>query len=438
MHTTRLATPPIGWNSFDSFGLYLHEQAATAQLHAFVEKLAPHGYQYFVIDGGWYSEYELVPGTLYPSRTSKFGTKQHLDGQCRYLPSRCYFPNGFKPLIDLAHANGVKFGVHIMRGIPRIAVEENQPITGTPWTARDIALLDSVCPWCPINVGVDMTHPGGQAYYDNWIGLLAEWGVDFIKADDITGHPEEIRAVAAAIQKTGRDIVLSLSPGGDTDPTLMEAYRPADLLRVTKDIWDTPRSIQRTFDAWHFWRHCRDEGVWMDFDMIPFGNLMTMTPPAAGGESPSAELAGEGSARNCRLNPAQKRTFLLQRALSGSPLFVGGELTTLPEEDLGLLTHPEILACNQHARPARPVIRLSDVDIWIAEDSRRPGAGWLGAFNRNPSLQHEYPHLRPRHLGFVDSVKFHDAWSGRPLGVLDENFRLDLAPEDCAFLRYGG
>jgi hypothetical protein len=165
---------------------------------------------------------------------------------------------------------------------------------------------------------------------------------------------------------------------------------------------------------------------------------MTMTPPPPSDhpDDPAAEMAGEGHARRGRFSQAQKRAFLLQRALSGSPLFLGGDLTTLPPDDLALLTHPEVLACNRHARPARPLIRLSDIDVWIAEDTRQPGCGWLGVFNHNPSLQEEQPRLQPRHLQLPPETRIHDAWENLSLGRLENLPPVRLPSEDCAFLRY--
>lgn len=160
----QLTKPPLGWNSFDSFGGYLHEEAAFAQLEAFAEKLAPHGYEYFVVDIGWYGEYERVPGTMYPSPNNyKHASDIHLDEWARPLPSKCYFPNGFKALADPIHELGLKFGIHMMRGISRKAVQLNLPIKDSNTTATSIANTDSTCEWCHYNYGVDMSKEGAQA-----------------------------------------------------------------------------------------------------------------------------------------------------------------------------------------------------------------------------------------------------------------------------------
>ena len=198
------------------------------------------GYEYFVIDAGWYYEFNLRLGTLIPISTKDKNDKVrdvNLDQYGYLIPSKCFFPNGLKLIADECHKRGVKFGVHIMRGIPRKAVKLNTPVKGTAYFARDIAATNSLCDWCPLNYGVDMTKPGAQEYYDGFIQQLADYGVDFIKADDIVEFPAEVLAVQKAIQKTGRPIILSLSPGDRVLGDKIATYEKADMLRVTGDVW---------------------------------------------------------------------------------------------------------------------------------------------------------------------------------------------------------
>ena len=130
-----------------------------------------------------------------------------------------------------------------MRGMPKMAVKNNTPVLGTDLHAQDIAITDSICPWNPDMYGVDAATPGGQAYYDSIIKLYASWGVDYIKCDDIARpynevQTAEIEALRKAIDKCGRPIVLSLSPGAtpiDAGPHVMEH---ANLWRITDDFWD--------------------------------------------------------------------------------------------------------------------------------------------------------------------------------------------------------
>ncbi|MCD6361866.1 MAG: glycoside hydrolase family 27 protein, partial [Armatimonadetes bacterium] len=304
----RLAqTPPLGWNSFDSYGVYLHEKAALANVEAMARKLKPFGYEYFVVDNGWFGEYKLVPGTLYPAekhasdvRINEFGLLQ---------PSRTYFPHGLQPVIDRAHELGLKFGVHLMRGIPRKAVEMNLPIQGTRHHARDIADTSSICRWCHYNYGVDMSKPGAQQFYNSLVNQLAAWGIDFIKADDLVPYPKEILGFANAIEQCGRDIVFSLSPGGPAQRKNLVYYRRANMVRITSDVWDRREDLDKGFAAWKKFQGTAYPGFWPDLDMIPFGKLLLMSPEKYAGTG-SASLAGRGHTRWCELNKDQQRTFI--------------------------------------------------------------------------------------------------------------------------------
>jgi alpha-galactosidase len=434
-----LATPPAGWNSFDSFGGYLHEAAAFAQLEAQAQKLLPSGYDTFVVDIGWYGEYDLKPGTLLPMPRSKHAARIHLDSYGRPLPSRTYFSQGFGALVGRTHALGMKFGLHLMRGIPRQAVEARLPIEGTHVTAADIADRSSTCPWCHYNYGVDMRRAGAQEYYDSLVAQLAEWGVDFIKADDITAYPMEIEAIALAIKKAGRPIALSLSHGGEAELRFQSSYEKADLVRITKDIWDDIPSIERSFEAWAYWRGATRPGFWPDLDMIPFGDLQTMSPePLPGelapGENPS--LCGKGYRRRCKLSLEERRTFMTQRAMAASPLFVGGDLTTLPKEDWQLLANPEMLACNRNGVSGHLLYARGDVQVWQTPHRTAAGDGWLGIFNRNPARERERIALTPERLGLPPHTMLYDIWNDAAMGRLEECPEVELAPVGCCFIAY--
>jgi len=273
-------TPPMGWNSFDSYGVYLHEEAAMANVEAFAEKLKPHGYEYFVIDAGWFGEFELQPGTIYPAE--KHAKKMNFNEYGLLQPSETYFPNGLRPIIDRCHELGIKFGLHLMRGIPREVVHKDLPVKGTNYTAADIADTTSICAWNDQNYGIDMSKPGAQEFYNSLINQMADWGVNFIKYDDLVPFPEEIKGIANAIEQCGRPMVFSLSPGGDVDPNHIEAFKRAHMLRVTKDIWDEQKGIDEAFEAWRKWQGKEEPGFWIDMDMIPFGQLQLMSPKPKG------------------------------------------------------------------------------------------------------------------------------------------------------------
>jgi len=387
-----LARPPRGWNSFDGYGLHFHEDAAFATIDAQAEHLAPSGFDHFVIDGGWFNEHDHFPGTRLPRRAAALDV--HLDAHGRYLPSRSNFPGGLQRIARHAANRGLVPGIHIMRGIPRRAVELDLPVLGTRVTARQVADQTSVCPWSQLNYGIDMRAPGAQAYYDGWIELLAEWGFRFIKADDITAHPAEIEAVAAAIDRVGGDISLSLSPGGDTDERHRGAYGRSDLLRVTRDVWDNAADINTAFEAWEVWVDRQIDGCWVDLDMLPFGELLVPFGQEEAGVV--TELHGRGAHRSTALTPGQQRTVLTMRALAASPLFLGADVLSSGPEVIELVTNPVVLACHDTGVMGRLLARDGAIDLWV-EPGDQPR--WLGVFNRGDdpttvSLPHHWSDSR--------------------------------------------
>ena len=179
-------TPPMGWNSWDSFGPAVREAEVKANADAMAAELARFGWQYIVVDIEWYQPNSRSHGYIPRGEVT-------MDEYGRFVPSPNRFPSatngaGFKPLADYVHSKGLKFGIHIMRGIPREAVDKNLPIKGTRYHARDVADKINVCQWKGMEdtYGVDMSKPGAQAYYDSIAELYASWGVDYVKADDMT------------------------------------------------------------------------------------------------------------------------------------------------------------------------------------------------------------------------------------------------------------
>ncbi len=425
-------TPPMGWNSFDSYGCYIDETAALANLEVMAQRLAPFGYRYFVIDNGWFAEYQLRPGTKYPAE--RHAAAVRLDEFGRYLPSQCYFPHGLDAIIRRTHELGLKFGIHIMRGISRRAVELNLPIKNSRYRARDVANTADTCRWCDYNYGVDMSRPGAQDFYDAWIGLLASWGVDFIKADDITGFPAEIEAIATAIGRSGREIILSLSPGNECELSRLDAYRRATMVRTTPDVWDNRVSLERCFAAWERWQNFGGEGFWPDLDMIPFGRLQLMTPydPA---DALGMRLSGEGFARNCALSRSQQFTFITMRALAASPLFMGGDLLMLDDFSYRLLTNREMLACNQNGVVGKLLHRDGALDIWKTPHRSVPGEGWIGVFNRHET-QPLTVALSASLLRLSEPVVIADIWGEKALGKLATPIHAVIEPDGVLFLRY--
>ncbi|MEM6550550.1 MAG: glycoside hydrolase family 27 protein [Planctomycetota bacterium] len=425
----RLAQPPMGWNSFDAYGCSADDRVVRENLDAFARLLRPAGYEYFVIDNGWFGEYRIVEGERFTRELHANDIR--IDDYGRLLPSHVSFPDGFSPLIQQASTLGIKLGLHLMRGIPRKAVELNLPIEGTDAHAADIADLADTCPWCDYMFGVNTDHPAAQAYYDSVFRLFASWGIDFVKVDDIIHKPREIEAVAGAIEHCGRDLVLSLSPGGQMDPQLLPVYQRADMFRITKDIWDRRADLDRGFERWEAVQDLPLDGLWPDLDMIPFGKLMKWNPPGEDRENCDL-LAGVGFERDDRFTPAQRRTFLAQRALAASPLFVGGDLVDMTDEIAALLTNPCMLACNQNGVVGGLQLRQPPIDVWLCPHRSSPDEWWLGIFNRSEKAwQGEF--TWPQLTGFPSPAAVRDVWSGQTLEVASD-LPAQLGADDVLFL----
>ena len=404
-------TPPMGWNSWDSYALKLNEETALANIDAFAEKLKPSGYEYFVIDAGWYDqENKEANNNSWEINIDEYGLLQ---------ASETYFPNGLELVIEHCHNLGIKFGLHLMRGIPRVVVKKNLPVKGTKYTANDIADTNSICEWSTLNYGIDMNKPGAQEYYNNLINQMAGWGVDFIKYDDIVPFPDEVEAVVKAIEQCGRPILLSLSPGDVVDVNAIGTFRKANMLRVTQDIWDNQISIDKTFEAMRKWQGTKTDHFWIDMDMIPFGQLRLTSPEILEeAERIEFETYGMGGPnRWTKLSKDQMCTFITQRAISASPLMMGGDLVSIDDFSLELLTNKEMIQCNQNGIMAKLVHENDSIEVWETAQKKTTNQ-WVAIFNRND--KDVEIHLTPELLKIENTKSIHNIWTNAKLQLNNE------------------
>ena len=297
----------MGWNSWDSFGTAITEAQTREQAASMAAHLAQHGWQYIVVDIQWYEPGARGHGYR-PDATLT------MDGFGRLTPAVNRFPSaegsaGFKPLADYVHSLGLKFGIHLMRGIPRQAVRAALPVKGTSYRADQIADQRSTCPWNPDMFGVDMARPGAQEYYDSVFELIASWGVDYVKVDDIARpyHQDEIEAIRRAIDRTRRPIVLSLSPGETPLASAAHVREHANLWRISDDFWDRWLALYEQFGRLEKWHPYRVNGSWPDADMLPLGTL---------------------GRRQTRFTRDEQITMMSLWAIARSPLMHGGDMTT--------------------------------------------------------------------------------------------------------------
>ena len=374
-------TPPLGWNSWDSYGLTITEAQFRGNVDVLKSKLQPFGWQYAVIDEGWYFENPQ-------DRSTPDKLRYALDPYGRFVPVPARFASAgkapahpvnspgtmpvtleetsFAALGQWVHAQGLKFGIHIIRGIPRASVERNLPIEGSSFHAQDAADTSDACPWDPTSWGIK-DNAAGQAWYDSLIRQYAAWGVDYLKVDCISDRPykvTEIRQIRRAIDKVGRPMVLSLSPGPTQLTHAEEVGTLANMWRISDDVWDRwqkapdqksgfPQSVRDQFPLIAAWQPYAKPNYWPDADMLPMGELK----PAP----------GDGKPRTSRLTPEEQRTQVTLWAVARSPLIIGANLTMLDAQTLALLTNRDLLRINQTATRSAQVLKEGDLIVWRAD-----------------------------------------------------------------------
>lgn len=414
-------TPPMGWNSYDCYGGDVSEQEVRANADYMAAHLARYGWKYIVVDYYWYYATGNVQGT--PA----------MDRYGRLIPDPKRFPSstggrGFKPLADYVHSKGLKFGIHIMRGIPRAAVEENLPILGTHAYARDAANLLNTCYWSKAMDGVDVSKPAGRAYYNSMAKLYARWGVDYIKADDMSlaedpygeiYHAPEIEALRRAMTGTGRPMVLSLSPGPTPLADAANAEQYSQLWRISNDVWDDWQQVADQFGYCRLWARYAGPNHWPDADMLPLGHL---------------RIRGfRDQPRVSRLTHDEQQTLMTLWFIARSPLMIGADLSSADSFTLSLFTNPEVLAVDQHSSGNHQLFARNEQIAWVAG---APGeqARYVALFNLADS-EAERVEVSWSELGIRGRHRVRDLWQRKNLGAFDASFSATLPPHGAGLYK---
>lgn len=425
-------TPPMGWNSYDYYDTTVTEADVKRNADYMAENLKSCGWEYVVVDIEWYS---VGAG----SQREKFQyipfADMEMDEFGRLTPDVTRFPSakdgkGFEPLAAYVHSLGLKFGIHIMRGIPRIAAHLHMPVAGTKGmakatakntegyiTADKIADAYSICPWNPDMYGVNPNEPGAQEYYDSIIKMYAEWGVDFIKCDDIArfdarSAKAEIEMLHKAIMKSGRDIVLSLSPG----PAIVEEsffYKQnANMWRITDDFWDRWDLLKNMFIRCERWQEHVSEGCYPDCDMLPLGMLGK----------------GFGAERPTNFTIDEQMTMMSLWCIFKSPMMLGAELPKLDERTLKLITNKDVLDLLSMESQAKQIVRNDDLAIWVQKN-------YVAVFNL--SEEDNIMEVKLDEL-LEDIVYTHgtELWSGDDISVIDGAFNIGIPKHGAKIIRF--
>ncbi|MCE4566622.1 NPCBM/NEW2 domain-containing protein [Maribellus sp. CM-23] len=360
-------TPPMGWNSWDCYGPSVVEEEVKANADYMAANLKDFGWEYVVVDIRWHVDNQTT-GHYNAYDNSTF----IIDEYGRYLPSPTRFPSsangaGFKPLADYVHGLGLKFGIHIMRGVPKEAVFNKLSIKGTNKTAADIYSTAYECTWLQDNYTIVAGKEGAQEYYNSIFDLYASWGVDFVKVDDLSRpyHTNEIEMIRKAVDQTGRPIVLSMSPGATPVEEHAHATANANMWRTIDDFWDNWSQLNYSFEKCAEWAPYVQPGAWPDADMLPLGKF----------------IRGERATnRYTKFTKDEQYTLMTLWTMFKSPLMFGGNLPDNNAFTNSLLTNREVLEVHANSINNKQWFNENDVIGWTADDPKT-GDKFVALFN---------------------------------------------------------
>ncbi len=426
-------TPPMGWNSWDCYGNSVREEQLLGNAEYMAKHLKEFGWEYVVCDIQWSEPSAGKESPFYVP----FAWLT-LDEYGRQLPAVERFPSaaggkGFGPIAEKIHGMGLKFGIHIMRGVPRLAVHKHLPVKGTDTTCDKIACDNSICRWNTDMYGIDASKEGSQAYYDSIFELYASWGVDFVKVDDIcntNAYPQapysaekEIEMIRKAIDRCGRDMVLSLSPGPAVIEKAWHLRQNANMWRITDDFWDRWDLLLNMFERCEVWERQVSPGCWPDCDMLPLGSIRLHLKNWKGPEGP------ESTGTWTKFKKPEQIAMMSLWCIFRSPLIMGGELRNNDDFTLSLLTNREILRMHRQGEEAHQVYRTETACVWKSRDWE-DGSTYAALFNLSDREAEVSVLFADLELSGKYLVR--DLWERRDLGEEDEGVCALLPPHGAA------
>ncbi len=423
-------TPPMGWNSYNCYGSNVKEKEVRENVDYIYTNLKQFGWQYIVVDYLW--SYDNPPISRV-SDANQFRLKDgsyvpwlSMDQYGRLYPNTNKFPSafpdkGFKPLGDYIHSKGLKFGIHVMRGIPRQAVWAKTPVLGVEGITADmIADTSSVCSWVNHMYGVDMKKKGAQEYINSLLQLYASWGVDFIKVDDISKpyRDEEIEGYQLAIKQCGRPIVLSISPGATPVNKSNHVKQFANQWRMKGDFWDNWKELNQMFDIAKNWEGVGSEGHWPDCDMLQIGKISKRGPV--------------GKERYSRFTDDELYTHFSFWALFRSPLMLGGNMPENRAIEKDIFSNKEVIAVNQNGKNPKQLYKKDGSMVWFSEVQGSKDL-YVGLFNIADSAYEVVVDFNT--LGIIGNAKLRDLWKHYDLGIFTKQYLNTIPAHGCVMLR---
>ena len=431
-NTAVAPTPPMGWNSYNCFGSAVHEDEVKANADYMAKNLKQYGWQYIVVDFLW--AYDNPPGSTIGNPFQKrledgsYIPWLQMDSFGRLLPNLNKFPSavagkGFQPLGTYIHSLGLKFGIHLMRGIPRQAVWAKSAVLGTDGiTADQIADTSSTCPWMNHMYGLDMSKKGAQQYLNSLLKLYASWSVDFIKVDDISRpyRKAEIEGYAQAIEACGRPVVLSVSPGATPLADSSHVKQYANMWRMADDFWDNWKEIIAMMNYARQWQGVGTQDHYPDCDMMQIGKLSKRGPV--------------GEERYSRFTDDELYTHMNFWCIYKSPLFIGGNLPENRDLELKLETNKEVFAVNKDGKNPREIYNSNGTRIWLSNVAGSKDV-YVAVFNTGDAAQTIT--LPFSLLPAKEKLMVRDLWQHKDIGTFAKEYSATLPAHGSVLLRIG-
>jgi alpha-galactosidase len=428
--------PPMGWNSYNCYGYAVTEKQFMQNVHYMADNLKKYGWEYCIVDFIWWIPQNGVYGNNQSGKWD-FG---NMDNNGRFWPDTSRFPSakggkGFKALSDSVHNLGLKFGIHVMRGIPRGSLKKNCTILNSTYTCTQAADQSSTCAWMDWMYGINMTNPAGQAYLNSILSLYDSWGVDFIKVDDLSSpyHSSEVVGYANAIASVSREIVLSTSPGPTPVNQASHIMQYANMWRLVNDLWDTWAQLTDSYRVAESWRNTlvngkiiAGPGHWPDVDMLPFGHLALYGPVGNPRYSLSSFTKGE------------HRLLMSLWCINNQPLMYGGNMpdnNNNPFYD-SLIMNKEAIYINQNGINGKVFKSYStNTPIWVSTDPVDTTVKFLLLGNISSSASNVSVQLSS--IGINKAVPVWDVWAGVDLGTSTTTFSRSIPSHDAGLYILG-
>ncbi|MDN3016888.1 alpha-galactosidase [Paenibacillus sp. BSR1-1] len=399
-YNTLAQRPFMGWSSWSSIRKKPTEENIKAAAYIMAAKFKSHGYEYVNLD-----DYYQLDWT---TTVDKYG---------RWVVDPKKFPNGMKAVGDYIHKKGLKFGLYVTLGIPKGAIDQNTPIEGTPFHAKDIVDL-SMGQKVSFNFdnmySIDYSKPGAQEYINSWARLFASYGVDYLKIDGVRNQDiPDIEAWATALEKTERPIHVELSNNLDIHH-ISTWQQLSNGWRTDHDVeaYGTPtntnwKKVSRRFSDVANWQPHAGPGGWNDLDSLNVAN---------------------GSKDG--LTEDEKRSYISLWAIAASHFVIGNDLTKLDNYGISLLTNDEIIGVNQSGIPGKRLFKTDDSQVFYQK--LQDGSYNIGLFNTGTLTQKVTVNWSD--LGIQGPAIVHDMWSHQDLGSEDSGFTARLATHDSRMI----